>query len=112
MLETLSVCSGVVHLSGVELFTEFPFNRALPGIWMKRRHLKHVCLLLLVLLMPVSAFAISLDEAAKQAARQNDAKVLSARTIQQGNKRIHEIKLLTKEGVVKTVRIPDNDKKR
>ena len=100
--------SGVVHLSGVELFTEFLFNRALPGIWMKRRHLKHVCLLLLVLLMPVSAFAISLDEAAKQAARQNDAKVLSARTVQKGDTRIHEIKLLTKKGVVKTVRIPDN----
>ena len=102
--------SGVVHLSGVELFTGFLFNRALPGIWMKRRHLKHVCLLLLVLLMPVSAFAISLDEAAKQAARQNDAKVLSARTVQKGNTRIHEIKLLTKKGVVKTVRIPDNSR--
>ena len=104
--------SGAVHLSGVELFTGFLFNRALPGIWMKRRHLKHVCLLLLVLLMPVSAFAISLDEAAKQAARQNDAKVLSAKTVQKGDTRIHEIKLLTKKGVVKTVRIPDNDKKR
>jgi len=68
--------------------------------------------MLLVFLMPVSAFAISLGEAAKQAARQNDAKVLSARTIQQGNSRIHEIKLLTKKGVVKIVRIPDNSNKK
>lgn len=65
-------------------------------------------LTLLVSLVPVSAFAISLDEAARQAASQNNAKVLSARTVQQGNSRVHEIKLLTKKGVVKTVRIRDN----
>ncbi len=65
-------------------------------------------LTLLMSLLPLSALAISLDEAARMAARQNDAKVLSARTIQQGNKRIHEIKLLTKKGVVKTVRVPAN----
>jgi len=79
---------------------------------MRQKLLQNVCIALLVLLMPVSVFAISLDEAARQAARQNDAKVLSARTVQQGNKRIHEIKLLTKKGVVKTVRIPDNSKKK
>ena len=71
-----------------------------------------MCLTLLVFLMPVSAFAISLNEAAQQAARQYDAKVLSAKTIQQGNSRIHEIKLLTKKGVVKTVRVPDNNAKK
>jgi len=60
--------------------------------------------------MSVSAFAISLNDAAKRAAKQNDAKVLSARTVKQGNNRIHEIKLLTKKGVVKTVRIPENSK--
>jgi hypothetical protein len=60
--------------------------------------------------MPVSAFAITLDEAARRAAKQNNAKVLSARTVQQGNSRIHEIKLLTKKGVVKTVRVPENSK--
>ena len=63
--------------------------------------------MLLAVMMPVTAAAISLDEAAKQAARQNDAKVLSARTVQEGNRRIHEIKLLTKKGVVKTVRVPE-----
>jgi hypothetical protein len=79
---------------------------------MRQMRLQTVCLTLLVFLMPVSAFAITLDEAAKQAARQNDAKVLSARTIEKGNSRVHEIKLLTKKGVVKTVKITDNSKKR
>ena len=66
------------------------------------------CFSLMVLTMPLSAMAISLDDAAKRAAQQNNAKVLSARTVQEGNQRIHEIKLLTKKGVVKTVRIPEN----
>jgi len=51
------------------------------------------------------AWAQTLDEAANQAARQYNAKVLSARTVQEGNKRVHVIKLLTKDGVVKTVRV-------
>jgi outer membrane lipoprotein-sorting protein len=79
---------------------------------MVRRKLQKLCLILLVLLMPVSAFAITLEEAARQAARQNDAKVLSAKTVQRGDRRIHEIKLLTRDGVVKTVRITDNDKRK
>lgn len=78
---------------------------------MKQKLLQNVCITLLVLLLPVSAFATSLDDAAKQAAKQNDAKVLSARTVGEGNNRTHEIKLLTKDGVVKTVRIPDKGKK-
>ncbi len=79
---------------------------------MRSKTLQKLCLVLLVFLMPVSAFAISLNEAAQQAARQNDAKVLSARTVQKGDSRVHEIKLLTRDGVVKTVRIPDNSKKK
>jgi hypothetical protein len=67
---------------------------------------------LLVLLMPVSAYAVELEEAAKQAAKQNDAKVLSAKTVKQGSGQTHEIKLLTKKGVVKTVKVPDNNKKK
>jgi len=66
------------------------------------------CFLLLALTLPLSAMAISLDDAAKRAAQQNNAKVLSARTVTQGNRRIHEIKLLTKDGVVKIVRIPES----
>jgi hypothetical protein len=79
---------------------------------MRLKKLQSVCLVLLILLMPVTVFAISLEEAAQQAARQNDAKVLSARTIDRGDSRVHEIKLLTRDGVVKTVRITDNSKQK
>lgn len=52
-----------------------------------------------------NAWAQTLDEAASQAARQYNAKVLSATTVKEGKKRVHVIRLLTKDGVVKTVRI-------
>lgn len=71
--------------------------------------LKRLCqtflALLLVVMLPLAVFAQSLDEAARQAADQYDAKVLSAHTEQSGGKQVHVIKLLTKDGVVKTVRI-------
>jgi hypothetical protein len=60
----------------------------------------------LALAIPAGAWAQSLDEAARQVAKQYDAKVLSAQTVQEGQRRVHVIKLLTKDGVVKTVRIP------
>lgn len=60
----------------------------------------------IALAAPAGAWAQSLDEAARQAARQYDAKVLSARTVQEGKQRVHVIKLLTKDGVVKVVRVP------
>jgi outer membrane lipoprotein-sorting protein len=66
--------------------------------------------LLLALMLPLAAFAQSLDQAASQAASQYDAKVLSAHTEQDGNQKVHVIKLLTKDGVVKTVRIPVRSK--
>lgn len=62
--------------------------------------------ILLGLSVPTGAFAQSLEEAARQAARQYNAKVLSARTVQDGNRRVHVIKLLTRDGVVRVVRIP------
>ncbi len=61
--------------------------------------------MVLALSVPAVSLAQTLDEAARQAARQHDAKVLSARTVQQGKQRVHVIKLLTREGVVKTIRI-------
>jgi hypothetical protein len=79
---------------------------------MKQKMLQKWCLLLLLTWLPVTAFAISLEEAAQQAARQNNAKVLSARTVDEGNRRVHEIKLLTRDGVVKTVRVPDDSSKK
>jgi hypothetical protein len=63
--------------------------------------------LALGLAVALPASAQSLQEAARQAARQHNAKVLSARTINKGKQPVHEIKLLTEKGVVKTVRIPD-----
>ena len=76
---------------------------------MKRRRLALTLAFLFAFALPAAAWAQSLDEAAKQAARQYNAKVLSARTVQEGNRRVHVIKLLTKDGVVKTVRIPVRD---
>ena len=60
----------------------------------------------LFLATAVSVQAQTLDQAARQAAQQYDAKVLSARTVKEGNRDVHVIKLLTKNGVVKTVRVP------
>ena len=60
----------------------------------------------LTLAAATNAWAQTLDEAASQAARQYNAKVLSAHTVQEGDKRVHVIRLLTKDGVVKTVRVP------
>ena len=66
---------------------------------------KLVLTLILLGLIPLGASAQSLDEAARQAARQFNAKVLSAHTEQQGNKKVHVIKLITKDNEVKTVRV-------
>ena len=79
---------------------------------MKRFFRQWLIVLLLALTVPATAFAQSLQDAARQAAKQYDAKVLSARTVTRGESRIHEIKLLTKNGVVKTVRIPDRRPKK
>ena len=68
--------------------------------------------LLLALALPLAVAAQSLDQAARQAARQYDAKILSARTIDQGDRQVHVIKLLTRHGVVKTVRISVRKKKK
>ncbi len=67
---------------------------------------KFLLAMLLALVLAQPAWAISLEQAARQAARQHNAKVLSARTVERGQKRVHEIKVLTKQGVVKTVRVP------
>jgi len=77
---------------------------------MKRRILLCLTSLLLAIAAAGSAWAITLEEAAQQAARQYPAQVLSARTIVRNGRRIHEIKLLTKDGVVKVVRIPEDSR--
>ena len=70
-----------------------------------KRYLVQLILISALVLVTGSLWAQSLDQAASQAARQHNAKVLSAHTEQKGNKRVHVIKLLTKDGVVKTVRV-------
>jgi len=70
-----------------------------------KKYLIHWVLITALLFAAGSCWAQSLDEAAAQAARQHNAKVLSAETVQQGDKQVHVIKLLTKDGVVKTVRV-------
>ena len=65
--------------------------------------------LILALALPTDTFAKSAEEAARQAARQHDAKVLSVKTVQQGRRKVYVIKLLTKKGVVKTVRVAADD---
>ena len=79
---------------------------------MKALFKKFLLAMLLALVLAQSAWAITLEQAARQAAQQHNAKVLSARTVERGKQRVHEIKLLTKKGVVKTVRVPAPPKKR
>lgn len=67
---------------------------------------KFALVLLMIALLPFTVHSQTLDDAARQAAGQHNAKVLSAYTEQQGKKKVHVIKLLTQEGVVKTVRVP------
>lgn len=71
--------------------------------------------LLLAAAAPAHA-AKNKQDAARQAARQNnDAKVLSVKEQKQSNQSEYKVKVLTKEGVVKTVRVPkdkDKDKNR
>lgn len=83
---------------------------------MKTRFTRKVLIALAAVMLGLSAtsgaYAQSLEEAAREAARRYDAKVLSARTVQEGNRRVHVIKLLTKDGVVKVVRIPVREDRR
>ena len=76
-----------------------------------KKWLMHIVLAsVLALAVAADAWAQTLDKAASQVARQYNAKVLSARTVQEGDKRVHVIKLLTKDGVVKTVRVTVRDR--
>jgi uncharacterized membrane protein YkoI len=68
-------------------------------------------LLLSLSLMSMPAMAQSLEEAAREAARQYKARVLSARTVQEDGHKVHVIKLVTADGVVKTVRVTVKDRR-
>lgn len=62
--------------------------------------------LLLSTLMVASAWAISLQEAAERVARQHNAQVVSAHTVERDGRRVHVIRILTRDGVVRTIRVP------
>ena len=62
--------------------------------------------LLLALSLAAAAFAMSLQEAAERAARQHDAQVVSAHTTEEHGRRVHVIRILTRDGVVRTIRVP------
>lgn len=75
---------------------------------MKRFWKSAVLAVLLGFLGTGSAWGISLEEAARKVAKEHDARVLSARTVTRQGRRVHEIKIVTKKGVVKTVRVPED----
>lgn len=62
--------------------------------------------LVLALGLPSAVFAASLQEAAERVARENNARVLSAQTEDRGGQSVHVIRILTREGVVRTVTVP------
>lgn len=72
-----------------------------------RRMLRHALIALAVAAtVTVSAWAITLEEAARRVAEEYDAQVVSAQTVERDGRRIHVIRILTKDGVVRTVRVP------
>ena len=62
----------------------------------------------LALLLPAPiAVADSLREVAERVARQHDAKkVISARVVERGGRRFYVIRILTRDDVIKTIRVP------
>ncbi|MEM7289950.1 MAG: hypothetical protein AAF412_06225 [Pseudomonadota bacterium] len=83
-------------------------------------HKTPVCLLLRVTMLvvvllvaqPIStAHAESLREVAERVARQNDAKLVSAREVtDRDGRKVYVIRILTRDGVVRTIRVPARDR--
>jgi uncharacterized membrane protein YkoI len=66
-----------------------------------------VMALLTTVFVSGSAWAITLEEAARKVAKEYDARVLSAKTVTREGRRVHEIRIVTKDGTVQTVRVPE-----
>ncbi len=71
---------------------------------MLKRLTKTLLALALTLALGV-AQAVSLSEAVDQVRRQTGGKVLSARTEVQSDREVHIVKVLTRDGRVRTVRV-------
>ena len=56
-----------------------------------------------------SVWAITLEEAARQVANEYDARVVSAHTVERDGRRLHVIRIVTGDGVVRTVRVPADE---
>lgn len=69
--------------------------------------IKTVTALCATLFVSAFAWAITLEEAARKVAKEYDARVLSAKTVTRDGQRVHEIKIVTKDGTVQTVRVPE-----
>jgi len=67
---------------------------------------KLILTLTLTSVLTVSAWAVSLQEAADRVARQYDARVVSAETIDRNGRRVHKIRFVTRDRVARTVYIP------
>lgn len=80
------------------------------GVKTVRRLRFRILVMMMAALLPLTALAQSLEQAAREAARRHDAKVLSAHTEHQGSRKVHVIKLLTRDGVVQVVRVPVREK--
>lgn len=52
----------------------------------------------------------SLSEAVEQVRRQTKGRILSAQTKMNGNREVHHIKVLTKDGKVRTVKVPGRNR--
>ncbi|NBB92214.1 MAG: hypothetical protein GVY32_03485 [Gammaproteobacteria bacterium] len=65
--------------------------------------------LALAAVLVASAWAITLEEAARKVAEEYDARVVSAQTVERDGRRIHVIRIVTRDGVVRTVRVPADD---
>jgi hypothetical protein len=67
---------------------------------------KFILIAVLTSVLTVSAWAVSLREAADRVARQYDARVVSAETIERNGQRVHKIRFVTRDRVARTVYIP------
>ncbi|MGK7297232.1 MAG: PepSY domain-containing protein [Candidatus Wenzhouxiangella sp. M2_3B_020] len=68
--------------------------------------------LVLVFALPVpEAIADSLREVAERIAREHDAKVVSARVVERNGRRFYVIRILTRDGVIRTFTVPAGDRR-
>lgn len=81
------------------------------AVRLKSRILRTLAVLALFALLAVQAMAASLEEVAERVARQHDAQVVSAREVERNGQRIYVIRILTRDGVVRTIRVPARDRR-